>query len=115
MKKTVFFVFRKDLGTFVHVMHNAIDMKKRGHEALIVIEDKATALLYEFDGKGRFSSDLFAETVRMGLIGSVCRSCALKTETLKIAEEMNLKIEGDMNGHPSMLNYIEKGFEVIVV
>ncbi|HSW59183.1 MAG TPA: cytoplasmic protein [bacterium] len=114
MSKTVFFVFRKDLGTFIHAMLNAIDMKEKGHDALIILEDKATALLFEVIQKNRSSSDLFEEVVKKGLVGGVCRACSLKTESAHIAEEFKLNLIGDMKGHPSMQDYIDKGYSVII-
>lgn len=114
MSKTAFFVFRKDLGTFVHVMLNAIDMKEKGHEALIILEDKATALLFEVIQKNRRSSDLFEEVVKKGLVGGVCRACSFKTESTYIAENLKLNLLGDMNGHPSIQDYIDKGYSIII-
>ena len=114
MSKTAFFVFRKDLGTFVHVMVNTLDMNEKGHQALIILEDKATALLFEVIQKNRVSSNLFEEVVEKGYLDCVCRACSLKTETLHIAEAFKLKVSGDMKGHPSMQDYIDRGFQVIV-
>lgn len=114
MSKTAFFVFRKDLGTFVHVMLNAIDMKEKGHEALIILEDKATALLFEVIQKNRSSSDLFEEVVKKGLVSGICRACSFKTESAHIAEEFKLNLIGNMNGHPSMQDYINKGYTIII-
>lgn len=114
MSKTAFFVFRKDLGTFVHVMINTLDMNERGHQALIILEDKATALLFEFLHKDRNSSNLFEEVVAKGYLDCVCRACSSKTESLNIAEAFKLKVSGDMKGHPSMQDYIDRGFQIVV-
>jgi hypothetical protein len=42
MKKIVLFAFSDDMGIFVHVMMNAVDMKAKGYDAKIVIETVAT-------------------------------------------------------------------------
>ncbi len=47
MKKIVLFAFSDDMGIFVHVMMNAVDMKAKGYDAKIVIEIGATKFVKE--------------------------------------------------------------------
>ena len=42
MKKFALFAYNGDFMCFIHVLLNALDMKKRGHEVKLVIEGAAT-------------------------------------------------------------------------
>jgi len=49
MKKTALFVFNGDPMCFIHVLLNALDMKKNGQDARIIIEGSAVKLIPELE------------------------------------------------------------------
>jgi hypothetical protein len=112
--KIAFFVFRRDLGPFIHVMKYAKEILSSGNKVEIVLEDRATALLYELADPSRLSAALFDELVRDNII-VICRACAVKTESIVIAEEKKITVVGDLEGHVSVLTYLKKGFTIITV
>ncbi len=112
--KIVFFVFRRDLGPFIHVMRYAKEILAAGNKVEIVLEDKATALLYELADSSRLASTLFTELARDNVV-VICRACAVKTEAIVIAEEKKIPIVGDLDGHVSVWTYLKKGFTIITV
>jgi hypothetical protein len=113
MKQIVLFAFNGDFMCFIHVLLNALDIKVKGHEVKIVIEGSATKLIPELKKKGNPMYALYQKVKESGLIDGVCKACSNKMGTLEDAKEEGFKLLSDMNGHPSMLGYIEKGFEVI--
>lgn len=110
--KIAFFVFRRELGPFIHVMKYAKEILSAGSKVEIVLEDRATALLYELADSSRLSATLFDELARENVV-VVCRACAVKTEAIVIAEEKKIPIVGELEGHVSMLSYLKKGFTII--
>ena len=113
MKKIVLFAFNGDFMCFVHVLLNALDMKRKGHEVKIVIEGSATKLIPELKKKGNPMYTLYQKTKDSGLIEGVCKACSNKMGTLGAAKEEGFKLLDDMSGHPGIADYIEKGFEII--
>jgi hypothetical protein len=113
MKKIVLFAFNGDFMCFIHVLHNALDMKEKGHEVKIVIEGSATKLIPRLKKKGNPMHALYQKTKDAGLIDGVCRACSNIMETLEEAREEGIKLLDDMNGHPGIAGYIAKGFDVI--
>ena len=113
MKKIILFAFNGDFMCFIHVLLNALTMKEKGHEVKIVIEGSATKLIPELTKKGNPMHALYQKAKDSGLIDGTCKACSNKMGTLKAAGTEGFKLLDDMNGHPGMAGYIEKGFEVI--
>lgn len=113
MKKVALFVFNGDPMCFVHVLLNALDMDGKGITARIVIEGAAARLVPELAKGGNPLHTLWEKAKTAGLVAGVCKACAGKMGTLEAAGEQGLELLADMNGHPSMSNYMQAGFEVI--
>lgn len=113
MKKVVLFAFNGDFMCFVHVLLNALNMKERGYEVKIVIEGSATKLIPELSKKGNPMFQLFQKAKDLKLIAGACKACSGKMGVLDAVKEEGIELLGELNGHPSMAGYQEKGFEVI--
>lgn len=112
-KKTVIFAFRGDPLCFIHVLLNAIDLKERGREGLIVIEGEAVKLVPEMSKPGHFLSKLYQKAKGLGLIDAVCKACSAKLGVTEAVQAEELPLTGDVAGHPSMGGYLDRGYEVI--
>lgn len=112
MKKFAIFAFKGEPMCFVHVLLNAIDMKNKGIEAKIVIEGEAVKLIKELEES---SNPLYLKAKAEGLIDCICKACSAKLGVLEFNESTGIPLMGDMNGHPSMMAYIEKGYEIITL
>ncbi len=113
MAKTVLFAFRGDPLCFIHVLLNSIDMKERGQEGLIVLEGESVKLVGDMSQPGHFLNPLYAKAKSMGLIYGACKACATKLKALEAIEKEGLPLVGDMSGHPSMAEFMDKGYAVI--
>lgn len=111
--KTVLFAFNGDPVCFIHVLVNALDMHQKGHEVAIVIEGSATALLKDFAAGKGIGQNHFQSCLDQGLIASACLACSKKTGGEGGAEELGIPLDGTVYGHPSMLQWQEKGFTII--
>lgn len=111
---------------FVHVLLNAMDLHEKGHEVALVIEGSATALVGAIPGGSglpdstaapepvrRLIVESFARVHELGLIDCVCRACCKQMGTLEEAEQRGLPLCASLKGHPSMADYIGRGFDVI--
>ncbi len=107
------FVFNGDPMCFIHVLLNALDMDRRGHEVRLVIEGAATGLLPQLEAEDHPLHKLWKKTLASGLVDGVCKACAAKTGGLETARGLGLTLRDDMNGHPSMAAYRQAGCELV--
>lgn len=112
--KVALFAFQGEPMCFVHVLLNGLDLKDRGHEAIIVIEGSATKLVKDLhdDPKAPFAP-LYAKAKAAGLVHGVCRACATKMGSRESAESQGLALLADMSGHPSVAPFLEQGYQVL--
>jgi hypothetical protein len=113
MHKSVLFAFRDDPMCFIHVLLTALDMHARGFETGIVLEGGATTLVDKLREPAHPLHQLYAKTKAAGLVLGACRACSAKLGALEAVQAEGLALLNDMNGHPSMAAYIERGYSVI--
>ena len=112
--KFALFAFNGEPMCFVHVMLNALDMQARGHEVAVVIEGTATRLVKTWnDDPAQPFANLYVKIKEAGLIHCVCQACSAKMGSRESAEEQGLKACGEMNGHPSVAQFIEDGYQIV--
>ena len=111
--KFAMFVFNGDAICFVHVLLNALEMHGNGHEPVIILEGASVKLVPELDQPGHWLGTLWNKAREAGLVGGVCKACAAKLGVLEAAQTRGMSMLDDLSGHPSMLAYRKKGFEII--
>jgi len=85
--KFALFAFRKEPMCFIHVLLNALQLNRYGHEVKVVLEGESVALLPELYQKGSSLYMLFQSCLEKDLIGGVCKACSIKFETYEFAKE----------------------------
>jgi hypothetical protein len=113
MKKIALFVFNGDPMCFIHVLLNALDMKAKGYEVKTIIEGAAVKLIRDLAKPEHPLHGLWEKGKSSGVIEGVCRACSHKLGTLQDAVAQGLSLLDDMSGHPSIVEYMDKGFEII--
>ena len=97
---------------FNHVLINALEMESKGDKAIIIMEGEAVKLVQALDKSGH---PVFKEVKEKGLIDCVCKACSIKMGVLDYNEKCGIRLADELNGHPSMLNYIKKGYDIITL
>lgn len=113
-KKVVLFVFNPDPMCFIHVLLNAMDMHRKSCDILVVIEGAAVTLVPELEKEEHQLHRMWKQADEKGLIHGVCMACSKKLGVLEKVKQAGFSLLDDMNGHPSMSGYIEKGYEVLI-
>ncbi|MGD8366342.1 MAG: cytoplasmic protein [Desulfobacterales bacterium] len=113
MSKAALFVFNGDPMCFIHVLLNALDLNQKGEESRIVVEGAATKLVPALAEPTHPLHGLWNKVKAAGLVDGVCRACSEKMGTRKAAEDQNLPLLEDMNGHPAMAAYRKAGWQII--
>ncbi|MDC7242118.1 MAG: hypothetical protein PQJ50_17320 [Spirochaetales bacterium] len=113
MKKVVIFAFQGEAVCFAHAMLNVLDLSAKGHKARLVIEGAACKLIGDLKNSSHPQHPLYTGIIAQGLLGGVCRACCHQMGTLEEAEAQGLPLLSDMKGHPSMEEWLQKGYELI--
>jgi hypothetical protein len=107
------YAFNGELMCFVHVLLNALEMKEKGKEAIIVFEGMAVTLVPGLEKPDNPFHQLYQKAKDAGLIEGACRACSSKLGVLDAVQEAGLPLLGDMSGHPSMAAYMDKGYTIL--
>ncbi|NDV18911.1 cytoplasmic protein [Pseudodesulfovibrio sp. JC047] len=107
------FAFNGDPMCFVHVLLNALDMEKKGHDPIIVFEGSSVTLIPKLEKKEHPFHSLYITAKEAGLIEGACQACSSKLGVLNAIKTANIPLIGDMAGHPAIANYQAKGYTVI--
>ncbi len=112
-KKTVLFAFRGDPLCFIHALLNSIDLNERGREGIIVLEGESVTLVAQMAKSGHFLNTLYEKAKSLDLISGACKACATKLNAIDAIQEHGIPLIGEMSGHPSMGEFMDKGYTVI--
>lgn len=107
------YAFNGEMMCFVHVLLNALDMKGKGTECTIVFEGASVKLIPELEKKDNPFSALYAKARDAGLIDGACKACSSKMGVLDAVKEAGIPLLDDMSGHPSMSNYMIRGYTIL--
>ncbi len=111
--KAALFAFNGEPMCFVHVLLNALDMKERGHEAVVVLEGLATKLAKELgEDETKPFAPIYKKVRDAGLICCACKACSVKTGALEGLEAQGVEFRDEMSGHPSIAAFEEEGYSV---
>ena len=111
--KIALVAFNGDAMCFAHVLLNALDMAEKGHEVEIVIEGAATKQIVELANPQKPFAQQYKRVKDQGLVTAVCKACANKMGALTAAEEQGLPLSGEMSGHPPLIEYAARGYQII--
>ena len=112
MNKFAFFAFKGDGMCFIHVLLNAMDMKEKGMDAVIVMEGEAVKLIKQLEES---ENQTYLKAKKMGLFDCICKACSAKMGVLDYNETTGISLCGDMSGHPPMEDYTGKGYQIITL
>ena len=112
--KYCLYAFNGEMLCFTHALLNALHLRSKDYDVTIVIEGTATKLIKTFhEEHDNPYYSLYKKVKEAGLISAVCKACSTKMGAIESARAEKLPIKGDMNGHPSIHTYIEKGYHII--
>ncbi|TVM30224.1 DsrE family protein [Oceanidesulfovibrio marinus] len=113
MSKFALFPFRGEPLCFIHVLLNVLDMNERGHEAIIVLEGESVTLVAKMAQEGHMLHPLYVKAKDKGHIAGACKACSAKLKATDAVLAEGLPLLEGMSGHPSMAEYVEKGYAIV--
>ncbi len=113
MNKVIIFAFRGDPMCFVHVLLNGLDLAEKGMGGKIIIEGDAVKLVAEMSKPDNFLHPLYQKAKKKDLFVGACKACSTKLKVSGSIEDEDIPLIGEMAGHPSMADYMNRGYTVI--
>ena len=113
--KVAIFAFNGEPMCFTHALLYAEEMHTKGHDVKLIIEGSATKLIKELADPEKPFHGLYEKVKGLGVIDCVCQACSKKMGAYEAAVEQGLPICGEMRGHPSLLKYVEAGYEAVAL
>lgn len=110
MKKYLFYAMQGQKMCFMHVLLNALDLNKAGHEVRIIFEGESVKLPQVLE---QDKNPLYLEATRLGLIAGVCLACSRQLNVYEVNRELSFPLLDDMKGHAGILPYVSAGYEVV--
>lgn len=110
MKKYLFYAMRGQKMCFIHVLLNALELKKAGHEVKIIFEGESVTLPQVLE---QDKNPLYLEAKRLGLIAGVCFACSKQLNVYEFNKELPFPLLDEMKGHAGILPYVSEGYEVL--
>jgi len=112
MKQIIIFAFNGNPLYFVHLLLNALDMHSKGIDTKVIIEGEAVKLVEEMETSNNI---LYKDAKDKGIIDGICKACSAKMGVLEYNETVGIPLKDEMDGHPSMVLYINDGYQVITL
>ena len=112
-KKFALFAFNGDPMCFIHVILNALDLKKKGYEVKVIVEGSATKLVDQFENDRNPFYNQYQQLKASGMIDCFCKACSNKMDALEEVNRLGFNTCDELMGHPSMGKYLEQGYSII--
>ncbi len=96
-----------------HAFLFARDAVSKGSEAQIVFEGDAPRWVPVLRDKDHSLRGQYIQAKQKGLIGGVCRGCAMMHNVLDDVEAEGLPILDEAFGHVSVASFVEKGYHIV--
>jgi hypothetical protein len=103
--------FRGEKPCVLHALLNCSDMRKKGFNALVILEGGSVKFIDEMFNNG-FSMPW--EQIKP-LIDCACFGCTKMFHMEEAAKMAEIRTEGGMSEHVSLADYVLKGYTIIVM
>ena len=110
MAKYLFYGMTDKKMCFLHILMNALDLKKAGKETKIIFEGASVKLVSVLEEE---KNPLYVKAKELDIIAGVCLACSKVMGVYEENAASGLTMLDDMNGHAGMRAYIEAGYEVV--
>jgi hypothetical protein len=110
-KKIAIFAFRGEGPCFLHALLNAEDMRNKGMDAVVIMEGGSVKNMRSIVD-GTFPMPL--KKVK-SLVDCACLGCSMMFKVDGLFLNAGIRLEGGMNNHVSIADYMEKGYEILIM
>ena len=95
---------------FVHVLLNALDLQKEGHEVKIIFEGESVKLPGVLEEE---KNSLYLKAKKSGIVAGVCLACSKQLGVFDVNEKLDIPLLNDMANHAGVKPYTSQGYTVL--
>lgn len=100
-----------------HLFLYAQELKEKGHEVVVIFDGAGTTWAEELSKEDSQSFlkkgyDVFRQK---GIVEIICDYCAGAFKVKESLQERGANLVGDYEGHPSIVKWVEQGYQLIIL
>ena len=100
----------------VHALLYAAELAEKGYEVVLIFDGAGTGWANELRKPENPLHKHYLKVQELGMVEEICDYCADQFKVkATLSERQKLLLAGDYEGHPSLVKWIEKGYQLIVL
>ncbi len=100
----------------VHALLFATELAEKGYEVVLIFDGAGTGWANELRKPENELHKHYLRVQELGMVEEICDYCA---DSLNVKEDLTEQqrklLVGDYKGHPSLVKWIERGYQIIVL
>jgi hypothetical protein len=100
----------------VHALLYARELSEKGYDVALIFDGAGTGWAKELQKPENALHEHYLKVKELGLVEEICDYCAeafnVKNDLLELQKK---QLAGDYEGHPSLVRWIEKGYQIITL
>lgn len=117
LKKVAIFLLsgKDDLGKAFHALGFAKQFKDSGANVKLIFDGAGTVWVSEFSKPDHIAHGLYEAVKNAGIIEGVCEFCIGHYGSKDDAKKEELKLLGEVEGHPNVAKILNDGYQIITL
>jgi len=100
----------------LHALLYTKELKDNGSEVTLVFDGAGTTWALAMQEKDYAYHKLYKELENAGVVEIICDACSMAYKVKKELKGKGLKnFEGEFEGHPSIVKWVKKGYQIITL
>ena len=100
----------------VHALLYATELAEKGYPVVLIFDGAGTGWANELRKPENPLHKHYLKIKELGIVEEICDYCADSFDVKKdLSEQQRKLLVGDYDGHPSLVKWIEKGYEIIML
>ena len=100
----------------IHALLYATELAENGYEVVLIFDGAGTGWANELRKPENHLHKHYLKIQEMGMVEEICDYCAEKFKVKgQLPPRQQDLLVGDYEGHPSLVKWVEKGYQIIVL
>ncbi len=100
----------------VHALLYAQELAEKGYPVVLIFDGAGTGWASEFRKPENPFHKRYMKVREMGIVEEICDYCSDQFEVRKdLSEQQKELLVGDYEGHPSLVRWLDRGYQIVVL
>lgn len=99
----------------LHALMYAQELHEAGHEVKLIFDGAGTTWIKQFEDPQNKFHQFYTAVKNLGIISGACEYCAGAYGVDKEVLQAEVKMLGELNGHPSVNQLVEDDFQLLIL